>query len=106
MTTTSQYHDPERRHREILDAAVRLSEQIGYLKITGPLVAIEAECGYGSINGIFESMEGLRRAVVEDAIANKNLIILAQFMTNPNPDPNIKPLSPSLKKTVAAFLAG
>jgi hypothetical protein len=51
-------------------------------------------------------MPALRRAVIGHAVKTENLIILAQFLADPNPDPLIPPLPHRLKRATLAFLAG
>ena len=104
--TTSPYSNSARRQSEILDAAVRLSEQHGYRQITRDAVAQAAGCGYGSVNANFNGMPALLRAIVGHAVKNQNLIILAQFLADPDPDPAIPRLSMSLRRAVLAFLEG
>lgn len=103
---TTLYHNSLRRQTMILEAAVRLSEQHGYQQITRDAVAVEADSGYGSVNTHFSSMPALRRAVIGHAVKTENLIILAQFLADPNPDPLIPPLPRLLKRATLAFLAG
>lgn len=64
--------------KHILDAAVRLSERMGYLQITRDDVADEARCAAGSINRHFGTMQQLRRAIMGEAVNSENLNIIAQ----------------------------
>jgi AcrR family transcriptional regulator len=99
------YSNALRRQNEVLDAAVRLSMQVGYQQITRDAVAVEADCGSGTVNVCYRSMDVLRRAVVDRAIATQNLIIIAQYLADPNPDPAIGRIPAKLKKETLAFLA-
>ena len=111
MTTTmttkqrSPYSNALRRQNEVLDAAVRLAMQVGYQQITRDAVAAEAGCGCGTVNVCYRSMEELRREVVRRAIVTKNLIVVAQYLADPNPDPAVGRISAQLKKETLAFLA-
>jgi AcrR family transcriptional regulator len=102
----SPYSNALRRKNEVLDAAVRLSMQVGYQQITRDAIAVEAGCGYGTVNVCYRSMSDLRRAVVERAIATENLIVIAQYLADPDPDPAVGKIPPKLKKATLAFLAG
>lgn len=106
MTTRpSPYSNALRRQKDVLDAAVRLSMQVGYQQITRDAIAVEAGCGAGTVNVCYRSMPALRRAIIGRAIKEENLIILAQYLANPDPDPAIPPLPSRLKKDTLAFLA-
>jgi AcrR family transcriptional regulator len=102
----SPYSNALRRQNEVLDAAVRLSMQVGYQQITRDAIAVEAGCGSGTVNVCYRSMDVLRRAVVDRAIATENLIIIAQYLADPDPDPEVGRITARLKKATLAFLAG
>jgi len=102
----SPYSNALRRQNEVLDAAVRLSMQVGYQQITRDAVAVEAGCGCGTVNVCYRSMDVLRRAVIDRAIATENLIVLVQYLADPNPDPAVGRMPVKLKRKTLAFLAG
>jgi AcrR family transcriptional regulator len=102
----SPYSGALRRQNEVLDAAVRLSMGLGYRQITRDGVAIEAGCGSGTVNACYRDMNDLRRAVVERAIQTENLIVIAQYLADPDPDPKVNRIPIPLKRATLAFLAG
>ena len=69
----------------ILDAAIALSEKIGYQRITRDGIAVEVGCAQGSVNLHYGTLNQLQRAVVSAAIARKNLNILAQALAAGHP---------------------
>lgn len=72
----------QRRRQErlvlILDAAIRVAEREGYLKMTRSDVAHEAGVANGLINHAFGTMDALRGAVMRAAIDKKNIAIVRQ----------------------------
>jgi AcrR family transcriptional regulator len=108
MTTKqrSPYSNALRRQNEVLDAAIRLAMEVGYQQITRDAVAAEAGCGCGTVNVCYRSMEELRREVVRRAIVTKNLIILVQYLADPNPDPAVGRIPVELKREAFEYLAG
>lgn len=64
----------------ILAAALRLSEEIGYLNVLKRHVATKLKIGMGTVNSNWKTMKDLRKAVVLEAIATNNNIIIAQAL--------------------------
>lgn len=69
----------------ILDAATRLAERHGYLKIKQREVAQSAGCAKGLVTHYFKSMDGLRDELMRHAIEENNLTIIAQGLANNHP---------------------
>jgi len=65
----------------ILGAAVQLARKCGYQNLTRLNVAHAAECGTGTVNYHYASMDLLRTAVVEYAIQHEILPIIAEALT-------------------------
>lgn len=62
---------------KIINAAFDLATKIGYGKITRDGIAIHAGVASGSLNYYFQDMEGVRREVMNKAIADEQLDIIA-----------------------------
>ena len=60
--------NPEDRRREILDAAVEVSRDLGYLKLTHPLVAGRVGVSPSLVRKYYESKSKLRDAVMAEAV--------------------------------------
>lgn len=71
--------------QQILDAAVRLAESLGYNKITRDAVADEAGVACGLVNYHFKNMVDLREAIIEHAVANKLYNVIAQGIVSGHP---------------------
>lgn len=69
----------------ILGAAVTLARKKGIYNLTRIDVSSEAETSAGSINYHFETMDGLRDAVMEYAVKNEVLEIVAQGIVGKHP---------------------
>lgn len=96
--------EPALRAIQILDAAVRLSEQIGYTNITRDKVAAEAGCSLGLITHYYSTMNILQRAVMSAAISRKNLNIIAQGLALGHPKAQRAPQE--LRIAAAASITG
>jgi AcrR family transcriptional regulator len=68
----------ENRDGRILDAALRLAEADGYQWITREGVAAMAGVSPGTINNVFGTMRGLKRAVLTEAVKRRIIPIVAQ----------------------------
>lgn len=88
----------------ILLAAVRLARTQGLLKLKRQDIARAAECGNGTINYHFESMEALRGAVIDYAVEHEVIEVLVQARAER--DPRLGRLSPALKERVANHITG
>lgn len=69
----------------ILGAAVSLARKTGYTRLTRYKVAHAAETSAGSVNYHFETMDGLRSAVMQYAVENQVLEIVAQGIVARHP---------------------
>lgn len=67
----------EERHRVILEAGLKLAERDGWGAITRDGVARAAEVADGSVNHAFGTIEGLRNAVMIEAVARRIVSIVA-----------------------------
>ena len=85
----------EVRKEEILNAALTLSERLGYLHITREQVANRAECSEASVTHYFTTMFKLKRAVVRAAIQRENLAVIAQALASRSPW--VKKIDPDLR---------
>lgn len=83
--TRIRHDDTSIRVAEILQAAMKLSEKYGYTHVTREQVAQSANCSVGLVSRHMGTMENLRRSIVSAAIANENLVILAQALVNNHP---------------------
>ena len=63
-----QRKSPAIRRREILDAAVEIASESGYLKLTHPLVAGRVEVSPSLIRKYYEDKSKLREAVMTEAV--------------------------------------
>lgn len=70
--------NPEDRRVQILQAAVAVATRTGYHTLTRDTVAAEARMSVGLMYRHFTSMDDLKRSVMEEAIRQRNLPILAQ----------------------------
>lgn len=97
--------DPDERYEQILIAAIKLAEKTGsLLDLTRDGVAEFAKVSQGQIGHYFESMEGLREAIIERAIEDKNAKVLYYGLTMKHPVALAAP--DKLKKAAAVYLLG
>lgn len=64
----------------ILAAAVKLSEELGYQHVMKRHVAAKCKIAMGTVNSNWGTMKALRKAVVLQAIADNNNIIISQAL--------------------------
>lgn len=76
---------PNERRAQILDRALELSKQRGYLAITRDLVATSADVSPALVSHYFAGMDGLRREVMRAAVKRECLLVLAQGIANRHP---------------------
>lgn len=69
---------PEIRRDQILKAAITVSEAMGYQAVRREDIAEEAQVSPGSVSRYFGTMSQMRKAIVVNAIATRNLKIIAQ----------------------------
>jgi AcrR family transcriptional regulator len=91
--------DPADRKASILAAAVRISHSYGYHRITRANVAGAAQCSEALVSSYFGTMTQLRRAVLRTAIAQRDLVIVAQALAAK--DPHVMKASQELRQTAA-----
>ena len=63
---------------EILDKAVGLALEVGFNNIRRDTVARRAGCATGLVSHYFKNMDGLRTAIMEEAIKAEHVTIIAQ----------------------------
>lgn len=73
------------RNRRILEAAAQLAAERGYTNITRAEVAERAGVADGSVNNAFGTMDGLRDAVMQKAVADHHAGIVAQGLAARHP---------------------
>lgn len=73
------------RHATILQAATLLARADHYHRISRADVASKAGCGAGTVNLCFGDMEGLRDAVVAEAVRTGDKDIIAQAIVAKHP---------------------
>lgn len=96
--STKNYSSSDRRKSEILSAAMRLAERKGYQQVTRDEIAVEAGCAQGSVTRYFPTMQHTKRAIVGQALATRNLKILAQALAAD--DPRAKRMPDDLRTAV------
>ena len=95
--------EPNDRRNQILDAAIVLSINIGYKCITRDAVAEVAGISSSLIANYFPRMVDLKKAVMEAAIEERKLEIIAQGLSIS--DPLALEISEELKKKVLKYLS-
>ena len=89
----------------ILKHAVSIAQNLGLRCVTRRRVATKADCAVGTVNYHYETMDALRDAVVDYAIANEVIEVLAQARAERHPRLKGR-LTSTLKERVAAHIAG
>jgi|SRR5208337_2001452 len=87
--------------RQILETAIVFALKEGYYKITLVKIAHAAGCSYSLILYYFKSIKKLRQAVVDYAVENKILPLLAQLLSNPELSKIPKPLRAKVMEYLA-----
>lgn len=75
----------QERRRRLLEAAATVAVERGFLTMRRRDVAAKAGVATGSVNHEFETMDGLRDALLRHAIENENLPIIAQGLACGHP---------------------
>jgi AcrR family transcriptional regulator len=88
----------------ILDAAVSLARKRGLRSFSRDDVASEAQVASATVSYHYGKMQDLLRAVVENAINNEILPILADARTDRNSPDLFLRMSAELKQKVAAHI--
>lgn len=91
------------RNRAVLNAAVAVAESLGFAAFTRSDVAAQAGVATGSVNNAFGTMDGLRDAVMAEAIAREMLPLVAQGVAARHPA--ALAATPELKARALASLA-
>ena len=77
--------DPTVRRKEILDAAVEVARDVGYLDLTHPKVAGRVEVSPSLVRKYFESKSKIRDAVMLEAVRLEILDIVLQGIAAKDP---------------------
>lgn len=77
--------NPLQRRAQILDKALELSKQRGYLAITRDLVATACEVSPALVSHYFAGMDGLRSEIMRAAVKRECLPVIAQGTLNRHP---------------------
>lgn len=88
----------------ILKEAVGVAKNLGFAALTRRTIAHASACAVGTVNYHFETMDALRNAVVDYAVANEVVEVIVQARAIRHP--GVRRLSPALKERVAAHIAG
>lgn len=94
---------PEVRKQHILKEAIKLSIKIGYNKITRDGIAEHTKVTSSLIARYYPTMDDVRRAVIEEAIKNEIVEILAQGLALK--DPLTLKINKRLKRKVLSRLS-
>lgn len=73
------------RDKRILDAALELAKGLGFEWITRDQVATAAGVSPATINNVFGTVSGMKRAVLREAIAREVVEIVAQGLAVRHP---------------------
>ena len=65
-------------HQKILNKAIVMAGEVGFTRLTRDGVAKAAGVADGMINKCFGTVEGLRKAVITEAVRTENLAVIAQ----------------------------
>lgn len=89
----------------ILHSAVWLAQRKGLTNLTRESVSARVPCGCGTINFHFQSMEGLRSAVMRYAIENDVMDILVRAWAERNPH-LLRRMTPALTMRISNHILG
>ena len=64
--------------QEILKHALKLSREVGYQSVRREALAVAAGISTGTVSRYFGTMVQLKRAIMGAAVANKDLVVIAQ----------------------------
>jgi AcrR family transcriptional regulator len=87
---------------KVLTEALHIAEEIGYHKVTRDYLARVTGVSTATISGYFGTMVHLRRAIIGEAIAKRNLTVVAQALAMG--DPRAKACSLALREAAARTL--
>jgi len=95
--------NPIERKEQLLREAILLSKKIGYRQITREAVAIQSRVSFSLISAYFGTIENLKYSVLETAINERIIEIIAQGLSLN--DPQTAALSRDLKMEVARYMS-
>lgn len=75
---SKEYLSRNERRQKILDAAMQIAKTEGFASLSRDGVAAKANAAAGSVNYCFDNMQGLKDAVMELAVKNEELTLIAQ----------------------------
>lgn len=101
MTTRTRLA-PEDRKRQIVAAACRIAAKQGFTHVTREAIADSANVSVGLVSHYCGGMDGLRKAVVDEAVRTKNVKLIAQALLVQ--DPAAKRAPPDLRRQAIASL--
>lgn len=73
--------NPDLMTNIILNCAIKISEEVGYKSITRIMISDELGIASTLVSYYFKDMNTLKKMIVEYAVDNKNLTIIAQALT-------------------------
>lgn len=79
--------------QKILEKAIAMATEDGFATLTRDGVAVAAGVAAGMVNKCFGTIEGLRCAVVAEAVRTENLGIVAQGLANGYEEARQAPMS-------------
>ena len=88
---------------ELLDAAIRIAQDINYCEITREQLAAAAGCATGTVSHIFGSMVDFRSELMHEAVSRQSPFIIAQGLCHKCP---IARNAPDALKSYAGTLLG
>ncbi len=74
----------DERAEEILSAALKVSEEHGYDKVSRAQIAEAANCAESLISFYFSTMDDVRDTIMKEAILKRNLKIIAMGLISRN----------------------
>ena len=92
----------KQRRQQILEAAVRIAERLGYMNVNREETRKEAGVSGALVQLHFRTRKILKEAVFEEAIRIENLRILAQAVFIKSP--RVQILTPELKTKISAYI--
>ncbi len=92
-TPTYERKDPAIRRQEILDAAVEVARDFGYLKLTHPKVAGHVKVSPSLVRKYFDRKSELRDAVMQEAVRLGITEIVLQGLAAKDPIAHSAPAS-------------
>jgi len=72
-------------HKDLLETAILLAEEYGYMKITRDQIALQSGASTGTVSNKLGSMSQMRKKLVSHAVRTKNHRIIAQAIAMQDP---------------------